>query len=565
MAAAGKGTEMKLEFLRRGDTVAIDRLHDCPDNPRREYDDDADRELAASIRELGQLVPLIVRPWGADFAILAGSRRVRAGRLAGLETMVVDTVAAEVDAGAVAAAENLERASLSFVEELRLVEGVAARVSGGVEDVAIAIGRSTTWTRQRMACLRLEESARELVASRTLAMSAALTLAAYPPDQQRELAATLASRFADGGQAKRQDVIWASDRMRRRLTLASWPLDDAANGGTRGTSCDGCQCRTDVQADLFGAKESDAAECLDPVCWSAKAEASFEAVAAEHRAAGGKEAAASDWQIHVELEQHATWEGRWDGVKIDGVRATWGDVLEAAGKLKPKARILVKGPDGRPCWYFPRKEAEKIAAKLYPKPTPEEKAAADVKKGGRAATDELRRQLEDRVESRLFSEALQRDPLTDATLLELIRATASDERGEVFFSSPGDYRKNELLGAAFADPHPGRWIQLELLSAFASGALPSQWAGEKWKLEDMAEPGELERVGKLLGLLDASADSVREEVAGLIRAEIEELGISEKQIDALHLWPFFPDRTPPAKPKKKPKKPKAEDDEGGDD
>ena len=91
-----------------------------PNQPRREFDEDALRSLSASIGEYGVLSPLAVRLHYGRYELIAGERRLRAAKMAGLRKVpcvVLDVDAAE--SGLIALVENLQREDLGFVEEAR--------------------------------------------------------------------------------------------------------------------------------------------------------------------------------------------------------------------------------------------------------------------------------------------------------------------------------------------------------------------------------------------------------------------------------------------------------------
>ncbi|HUD73430.1 MAG TPA: ParB/RepB/Spo0J family partition protein, partial [Terracidiphilus sp.] len=98
--------------------LPLDALTESPNNPRKSFDEASLNELAASIKAQGILSPLVVRPVGQRFEVVAGARRYRAARLAGLETAPVRIVEL-TDAQAIETSivENLIRADVHPMEE----------------------------------------------------------------------------------------------------------------------------------------------------------------------------------------------------------------------------------------------------------------------------------------------------------------------------------------------------------------------------------------------------------------------------------------------------------------
>ena len=133
------------EAARRIEDIALDRIMPDPGNPRRNFDEDALAELAASIAARGVLQPITVTPSDAQgmHRIRLGERRFRASQLAGLVTIPAIIVAEGEGVQLLAdqVVENDQRANLSSVE---LAHAVARMLKGGMSqvEVAAALGRS---------------------------------------------------------------------------------------------------------------------------------------------------------------------------------------------------------------------------------------------------------------------------------------------------------------------------------------------------------------------------------------------------------------------------------------
>ena len=98
--------------------LPIDSLRPNPDQPRRVFDQEALEELASSIRSLGLLQPLTVRRQDGGWELVAGERRLRAARLAGLEEVPCLTIQTDSQSSSLLAlVENLQRRDLDFWEE----------------------------------------------------------------------------------------------------------------------------------------------------------------------------------------------------------------------------------------------------------------------------------------------------------------------------------------------------------------------------------------------------------------------------------------------------------------
>ena len=99
--------------------VSLDRVVPSPLQPRRDFTEESLRELADSIREQGIIQPLVVRPVGERLELIAGERRWRAARLAGLsEVPVIERPATDREVLELALIENLQRENLNPIEGL---------------------------------------------------------------------------------------------------------------------------------------------------------------------------------------------------------------------------------------------------------------------------------------------------------------------------------------------------------------------------------------------------------------------------------------------------------------
>jgi len=123
--------------------VALNRIRPCPFQPRKDFPEEALRELADSIRAQGIVQPLIVRARGDGFELIAGERRWRAAQLAGLAHVPVlvreadDTAALEL-----ALIENLQRENLNPLEEAQGYKQLLDLFNLRQEDIASKVGKS---------------------------------------------------------------------------------------------------------------------------------------------------------------------------------------------------------------------------------------------------------------------------------------------------------------------------------------------------------------------------------------------------------------------------------------
>ncbi len=123
--------------------VAVDRITPSPFQPRRSFDEGKIEELAASIRNQGIIQPLVVRPRGDDYELIAGERRWRAAIKAGLSCVpVVVRSANDHEALQLALVENLQREDLNPIEEAAGYRRLQEEFQWSQEQMAEKVGKS---------------------------------------------------------------------------------------------------------------------------------------------------------------------------------------------------------------------------------------------------------------------------------------------------------------------------------------------------------------------------------------------------------------------------------------
>lgn len=154
------------EGTRRADRfVPVERIFPNPDQPRRQFTQDALQELANSIAEKGVIQPLIVRPRGEDgFEIVAGERRWRASQMAQLhEVPVIVREFTDTEVLEVAIIENIQRADLNPVEEAMGFRQLMDRFGHTQEKLAKALGKSRSHIANLLRLLTLPDEVREML------------------------------------------------------------------------------------------------------------------------------------------------------------------------------------------------------------------------------------------------------------------------------------------------------------------------------------------------------------------------------------------------------------------
>lgn len=179
------------EEERRNDlrSLPIDRVHRGQYQPRRHFDPESLQELADSIAAQGMIQPVVVRPVGAGFELIAGERRWRAAQMASLHE--IPAVVRELDdqaAAAVGLIENIQREDLNPLEQARGIGRLIEEFGLTHQQVADAVGRSRAAVSNLLRLQELEEEVKQLLEAGKLEMGHARALLGLKGERQRALA-----------------------------------------------------------------------------------------------------------------------------------------------------------------------------------------------------------------------------------------------------------------------------------------------------------------------------------------------------------------------------------------
>ncbi|MBS5433957.1 MAG: ParB/RepB/Spo0J family partition protein [Firmicutes bacterium] len=146
--------------IRRGGIIylRIDDIAPSPVQPRRRFDDEALLELSESIRNYGILNPLTVRLRNGRYELVAGERRLRAAKLAGLREVPCILLDVNMeDASLIALVENLQRRDLDFLEEAAGISQLIRMFGMSQEEAARRIGKSQSAVANKLRLLKLPQ------------------------------------------------------------------------------------------------------------------------------------------------------------------------------------------------------------------------------------------------------------------------------------------------------------------------------------------------------------------------------------------------------------------------
>jgi ParB family chromosome partitioning protein len=191
--------------------IPLEKVQANPSQPRMTFHQETLQELAASIKEHGVLQPILVRPAGDTYEIIAGERRWRASKLAGKETIPAiverfdDATALEI-----ALIENLQREDLSPLDEAVIYKKMTGELGYSIRQLAGKLGKDKGYVENRLRLASAPEDVREMVSQRYDTLSAAYELMKIDNVRRRR---SLAKQILDG----KMTLLRLHDRVERIL------------------------------------------------------------------------------------------------------------------------------------------------------------------------------------------------------------------------------------------------------------------------------------------------------------------------------------------------------------
>ncbi len=178
------------EVAVQGETIlAIADIDPNNQQPRKHFDQEALQELSDSIAMHGVIQPIVVTPVGSRFMIIAGERRYRASKLAGLDTIpAVVKHYTDQQIKEISIIENLQREDLNPVEAARAIKTLMSEFGLTQEVAADRIGKSRSAIANTLRLLTLEDGVLDMVEKGRLSAGHARTLVVVPTEHQLKLA-----------------------------------------------------------------------------------------------------------------------------------------------------------------------------------------------------------------------------------------------------------------------------------------------------------------------------------------------------------------------------------------
>jgi ParB family transcriptional regulator, chromosome partitioning protein len=229
----GRGLEVLLGDAGQPELLhlPVESVHPNPRQPRRRFEPEAAAGLAASIRLQGVLQPIVVRRRaGGGFELIAGERRWRAARTAGMPTLpALVRDADDSDSLLLGLVENVAREQLSPVEEARAYASLVDEFELSLGDVAERVGRSKSAISNRLRLLELPEEVLWMLARGDLTEGHARAVLAVPDDDaRRRLARRIVKEGLTVRSAERAAREGGAKRRPRRASILDPALVDRA-------------------------------------------------------------------------------------------------------------------------------------------------------------------------------------------------------------------------------------------------------------------------------------------------------------------------------------------------
>jgi len=168
-------------------TVDLDKLKAREDQPRKNFDDDSLEELANSIKADGVIQPIVVRKVGDKYEIIAGERRFRASKLAGLEKVpIVVKNVSDRKARELALVENIQREDLNPIEEAISLKTLMEEYKLTQQELSDIVGKSRSYIANNLRLLNLSDYIKDYLIRGELSPSQGRTLLSLETEEERK-------------------------------------------------------------------------------------------------------------------------------------------------------------------------------------------------------------------------------------------------------------------------------------------------------------------------------------------------------------------------------------------
>lgn len=226
-------------------------------NPRTEFNENDMESLLASVKAQGILQPILVRPHGNDYELVAGERRYRAALMAFGQDYEIPALIREMtdaEASEAALVENIQRSNMSPTEEAVAASEIVGRLNGDRDEAALCLGWSRTTLDKRLALMNCSTTVRTALNKREILLGHAELLAALAQTSQDKILPIIISEKKSVAELK--NII---EQAASKLEAAIFDKKD----------CTGCQHNSSVQTSMFAECITEGS-CTNPSCFKAK-------------------------------------------------------------------------------------------------------------------------------------------------------------------------------------------------------------------------------------------------------------------------------------------------------
>ncbi len=205
--------------------VKINELRSNPYQPRKVFDEEALQELAASIKEHGVFQPIIIKKSIKGYEIIAGERRVKASKIAGLEEIpAIVRDFSDNEMMEIALLENLQRENLNAIEESMAYKKLLETLSLTQEDLAKRLGKSRSHITNMLGLLTLPEEVQTALSNKEITMGHARIISKL---ENKEQQIALTNRVKKEGLSVRQleDITQSNEKFIRVHEIKKKPKE----------------------------------------------------------------------------------------------------------------------------------------------------------------------------------------------------------------------------------------------------------------------------------------------------------------------------------------------------
>jgi ParB family transcriptional regulator, chromosome partitioning protein len=215
--------------------IEVDQVRPSPEQMRKRFDAEALRELADSIRQHGVLQPILVRRLPDGYELIAGERRWRAARLAGLERIpaIVRHEAGTEESLLLGLIENLQREDLDPIEEARGIKRLIEQFGLTHEEAATRLGKHRVAVSQALRLLNGCPAVLSATAAGAISAGHARALVGLPtPEAQEQGLKVVLGRHLSVRETERWVQDYKPAQPKRRPQAIAQPADESGGGGT---------------------------------------------------------------------------------------------------------------------------------------------------------------------------------------------------------------------------------------------------------------------------------------------------------------------------------------------